>query len=400
MRNLATVAGALLLSSLLVVCAFGMTRTHDNALLPEGKVAPTRTPVNDPVPLFPDCGVLQIGSGTSDNDGYIDAAEWAGATVYDVSDTCGQSDGLPNELGTVYLYLMQDDRCLYFGIDAVGDLYADYYDQAGLYFDDNDDGCWPPTGDETEGNVWVVDDLTGLCYNIWRWWQDDGCAGNCNACLDYYGNYTNLGGFYTLYDLCCCGLSTQSGHVQFEVGIQFGDAATETHMIQTYLNMGETVGLYMYYLDQYYYDFMAEMPCTGDGSTFIWPCSWPSLICVKQEFSFKMECFQYEVPIGGTFDLAKHFHNNTCELMTIYDTIKAYRNDKLLKKFAFMWELPCEADLDVCFALGVPPKDQFICWDVTIVNQGVAVAGGMEYPFEGACDLHVMPGHKAEVTCP
>ncbi len=200
MRNLATVAGALLLSSLLVVCAFGMTRTVDNALLPEGKVAPTRTPLEDPVPLYPDCGFMQIGVGTCTiYDGFIDG-EWAGATVFDVSDTCGQSDGLPNPPGTVYLYLMQDDVQVYFGIDAVGDLYQDYYDQAGLYFDDNDDGCWPPTGITNEGNVWCVDDLAGG-INIWRWWQDDGCAGNCVNCLDYMGAYTNLGGFYYVYDL-------------------------------------------------------------------------------------------------------------------------------------------------------------------------------------------------------
>jgi hypothetical protein len=399
MRNLATVAGALVLSSLLVACAFGATLTSDNALLPEGKVAPTRTPTKGVAPLYPPCGTLQIGVGTSNNDGYIDAAEWANATVYDISDTCGQSDGLPNPLGTVYLYMMQDDQCLYFGIDAVGDLYSDFYDQAGIYFDDNDDGCWPASGNTTEGNVWVVDDQTGVCYLIWRWWQDDNCAGNCVNCLDYYGTYTNLGAIYDI-PLCCCGLSTQAGHVQFEAGFFFGDAATNDWDIQTYLNLGETCGFYIYYLDQYYYDFMGEMPCTGDASTYIWPCSWPSLVCIKPEFQFKMVPFQFNVPIGGTLDFSKHFHNNSCEPMTIYDTLKAIRGTKVVKRFPYEWTLACEEDLDLCFALAVPKKDQFVCWDLTLCNQGVAVAGGIKYPFVDCFDFHVEPGHCSVVPCP
>jgi hypothetical protein len=275
--NVRIVLAAMLLSATgLVTFTYGVTWTASNALLPDGTVAPGRTPSGEGVPLWLPCGTIQIGPGVSDCDGFIDQTEWAGATVYDISDTCGQSDGLPNDPGTVYLYLMCDNQCLYFGIDAVGDLYADYYDQASLYFDDSDDGCWPASA-TTEGNVWVVDDLSGVCYLIWRWWQDTGCAGNCNACLDYYGNYTDLGFVYDP-ELCCCGMSTQSGHQQIEVGIQFGDAATEDYMIQTDLNEGETCGFYIYYLDQYYYDFMGEMPCTGNSSTYIWPCSWPSLL--------------------------------------------------------------------------------------------------------------------------
>jgi hypothetical protein len=362
-------------------------------------VAPTRTPTKGAVPLYPDCGFMQIGTGTSNNDGYIDAAEWANATVYDVSDTCGQSDGLPNPPGTVYLYLMQDDQCLYFGIDAVGDLYADYYDQAGLYFDDNDDGCWPASGNTTEGNVWVVDEQTGICYLSWRWWQDDNCV--CPVCQDYYGTYTNLGVVYGI-DVCCCGLSTQSGHVQYEVGIPFGAAATQDWDIQTYLNEGETCGFYMYYLDQYYYDFMGEMPCKGEASTYIWPCAWPSLVCVKPEFQFSMEFFQHNVPIGGTVDYAKHFVNNTCQTMTIYDTFYTYKDGKLVAKVPYgPYDLACGERLDICCALGVVKKDQFICWDLTSMVQGVAYAGGDEYPFSSnSYDFHLEPGHKSTVPCP
>jgi hypothetical protein len=381
--------------------ASGITRTAENALLPEGRVARSRAPIEQPRPLYPGCGELLIGGGTPTCDGYLDQTEWSGATVYDVSDTCGQSDGLPNPPGTIYMYLMMDEVQVYFGIDAVGDLYEDYYDKVCFYTDDNDDGCWPTqaSGLTNEGNLWVEDDLSGICYLLWRWWQEDGCEGNCNACADYYGTYSTYGLVFGP-ELCCCGLGTQSGHMQFEVGIPFGDAATENHMIQAFLNQGETVGFYMYYLDHYYYDFMAEMPCTGDPNTYLWPCSWPSLIGEKPDFTFSMETFQMQVPIGGTLDFAKHFSNNSCQTMNIYDTLYAYKDGNVVKKFTYEWTLECEQDLDVCFALQVPKKDMFIGWDITIVNSGVGVAGGEEYPFEESFDVHIEPGHKSEILCP
>jgi hypothetical protein len=114
-----------------------------------------------------------------------------------------------------------------------------------------------------------------------------------------------------------------------------------------------------------------------------------------------LDVYQTQVPIGGTLDFAKHFHNNTCQTMTIYDTIYAYKDGNLKKAFAFgPWTVECEADLDVCFALKVPKNDMFICWDVEIVNQGVAIAGGMEYPFADGFFVHIEPGHKSEVPCP
>jgi hypothetical protein len=112
-----------------------------------------------------------------------------------------------------------------------------------------------------------------------------------------------------------------------------------------------------------------------------------------------MEPFQTQVPIGGTLDFAKHFQNNTCQSMTIYDTVYAFKDGKVLEAYAFEWTLECEQDLDICFALQVPEKDQFICWDITIVNSGVAVAGGDEYPFEESFDIHIEPGHKSEIIC-
>jgi hypothetical protein len=312
MRIIAIIAGVMMLFCPLVSFASPVHRTAENALLPEGKEVSIRTPVEQPRPLYPDCGEIQIGWGTCTVfDGYIDD-EWNYATVYDVSDTCGQSDGLPNEPGTVYLYLMKEEQAVYFGIDAVGDSYRDYYDQAGLYFDDNNDGCWPPTGITNEGNIWVVDDLAGG-FGIWRWYQDPGCAGNCVNCLDYYGNYTSLGGFYEVYPPI--GVSTTSGHVQYEAGIDFGDYADEEWEIQTFLCLGETCGFYVYYLDWYYYDFMGEMPCTGDDRTYIWPCSWPSLIGMPKA-SVTLTPDATTVEQGGTLGYTIEVTNNTGEDQT------------------------------------------------------------------------------------
>jgi hypothetical protein len=396
MRIIAIIAGALILSCLFAAYASPVHRTAENALLPEGKEVPIRAPKEEPRPLYPDCGELRIGWGTCTiYDGCIDD-EWDNATVYDVSDTCGQSDGLPNEPGSCYLYLMRDEQAVYCGVDAVADSFKDYYDQIGLYFDDNDNGCWPLGGTTNEGNIWLVDDLTGG-DTIWRWWQDYGCS--CDSCLDYYPDYTNLGTVYDL-DLCGFGISTLAGHVQMEIGINFGDYADSDYEIQTYLNQGETCGFYLYYLDYYDYDFLGEMPCTGDPGTYVWPCSWPSLVGVKPDFMFSLESFQTQVSIGGTLDFAKHLHNNTCQTMTIHDTLYVYKGGETVKEFAFEWTLECEQDLDLCFALQVPEKDQIICWDITIVNSGVAVASGDEYPFEDSFDVHIEPGHKSEVECP
>jgi hypothetical protein len=86
--------------------------------------------------------------------------------------------------------------------------------------------------------------------------------------------------------------------------------------------------------------------------------------------------------------------------MTIHDTLYVYKGGNPVKTFAYEWAFECEQDLDLCFALQVPEKDQFICWDITIVNSGVAVAGGNEYPFSDEFDVHIEPGHKSEVICP
>ena len=349
MRCTTLTFGALLGLTLVVSSVFGTTRAADNALLPEGLPAPMRIPIEEPRPLWPGCGMVLIGEGSCTVfDGYIDE-EWANATVYDISDTCGQSDGLPNELGSCYLYLMKDDEVIYLGIDAVIDINQDLYDGCSFYFEDNDDGC-APDSETNEGDI-TLKYSPGDIVRFWRWWQEDG---NCAPDPDCGG----------------------------------------------YCERGEVGGFYMYCINQNPYDYIGEFPCTGDFFTFSRPCLWPSLVGEKPDFTFSLEPFQTQVPIGGTLDFAKHFHNNTCQTMTIHDTLYVYKGGNPVKTFAFEWTFECEQDLDLCFALQVPEKEQFIGWDITIVNSGVAVAGGDEYPFSDAFDVHIEPGHKSEVECP
>jgi hypothetical protein len=113
-----------------------------------------------------------------------------------------------------------------------------------------------------------------------------------------------------------------------------------------------------------------------------------------------LDAFQTNVPIGGTLDFAKHFYNQTCGSMTIYDTLKVYKSGNLVKRFTYQWNLACGARLDVCFALSVPEKDQYICFDLTLCDGGSAWAGGDEYKFAKCFDFHVEPGHKSTVPCP
>jgi hypothetical protein len=397
MRIIAIIAGVLILSCLFAAYAFAATRTAESAFLPEGRVAPIRMPVEEPRPLWPGCGEILIGSGTCTvYDGFIDD-EWANATVYDVSDTCGMV-GPPNEPGSCYLYLMRDEQALYIAVDAVADTSEDFIDACKFHFDDDNDGCWPPQVEGPEGGIIFVDFLDhNLCY--WFWVQEDGncapdpdCGGWCE-----YGSYGDLNDF----EPRGYGIGISSGHMQYEIGLDYGFLADDDWEIQTYFNLGESCGMWMGCRDEHNEeDYIAYFPCTGISGTSGLPCLWPSLVGVKPDFTFSIEPFQSQVPIGGTLDFAKHFHNNTCQTMTIHDTLYVYKGGETVKEFAYEWAFECEQDLDLCFALQVPEKDMFICWDITIVNSGVAVAGGDEYPFSDEFDVHIEPGHKSEVICP
>jgi hypothetical protein len=90
-----------------------------------------------------------------------DRGEWTGAVSLDISDVHGKgwevglTDSGPNPPGSALLHAMNDERFLYIGIETV-DPTNTYFDQDGLYFDDNHTHNWFPFG--KEGNFWQIND--------------------------------------------------------------------------------------------------------------------------------------------------------------------------------------------------------------------------------------------------
>jgi hypothetical protein len=97
-------------------------------------------------------------------DGNVDVAggEWAGAVSLDISDvhgltgSAGLTDGGPNPPGSATIFAMNDDNFLYVGIKTA-DPTNSFFDQDGLYFDDDHNHLFRPNG--KEGNFWQINDI-------------------------------------------------------------------------------------------------------------------------------------------------------------------------------------------------------------------------------------------------
>jgi hypothetical protein len=98
---------------------------------------------------------------TIDGNVYRESGEWSGAFSIDISDvhgmagSAGLTDGGPNPPGSALLHAMNDDRFLYIGIETV-DSTNTYFDQDGLYFDEDHNHLWHPRN--KEGNFWQIND--------------------------------------------------------------------------------------------------------------------------------------------------------------------------------------------------------------------------------------------------
>ncbi len=206
-------------------------------------------------------------------DGYIDPTEWADAYMYDVSDTTGQSDGLPDPLGSVTLWLKQDDNGVYFAIRNNVDQVLDEYDQCGLYFDDDYDGCWHPSA-TTEGNNWLVYSAAGN-FVRWRYWQDYDCGFPPNyVCV--YDNVVTVADWFPT----CFGIGIgPTGNVDYEVMIPYG--ATDEYLDLTM--PPESLGFYMYCMDQGTGSYNGEWPSQYYATTYNEPCYYGRLICGEVE---------------------------------------------------------------------------------------------------------------------
>lgn len=98
-----------------------------------------------------------IGS-TPTIDGVINPDEWSDAFKVDISDFQGKKDNVVNPVGSVtaWFKVNPEKTALYVAVDDINDTVLEDHDEVALYVDDNNDGTYPPTGDDSEGNFWAV----------------------------------------------------------------------------------------------------------------------------------------------------------------------------------------------------------------------------------------------------
>lgn len=94
---------------------------------------------------------IDVYDGTAPTiDGIMSDGEWNDAFRVDVSNYL-----LPVEMGKVTLHLKMDDNYLYVCSENRMDTEWTNNDGVAFYIDDNNDGTYPPQGDDNEGNYWM-----------------------------------------------------------------------------------------------------------------------------------------------------------------------------------------------------------------------------------------------------
>jgi len=245
-------------------------------LLPPGSSKVFERPATATEPIHNPAGSQMFVAGLTivpTCDGQIDAAEWSDANMYDISDTTGQEDGLPDPLGSVLLWLKQDDFGVYFAIRNNVDQTLDEYDQVGLYFDDNYDGCFPAAA-TNEGNNWLVWSATGP-FVQWRYAQDVDC-GFPPSYICYGDNFSGD----MVWAPSCFGIGIgPTGVVDYEVMIPYGT-------LDEYLDLTmppDSLGFFVYCLDNGNGYIQGEWPSQYYPTTWREPCYYGRLICETGE---------------------------------------------------------------------------------------------------------------------
>lgn len=94
---------------------------------------------------------IDVYDGTAPTiDGIMSEGEWNDAFRVEVSNYL-----LPVEMGSVTLHLKMDDNYLYVCSENRMDSEWTNNDGVAFYIDDNNDGTYPPQGDDSEGNYWM-----------------------------------------------------------------------------------------------------------------------------------------------------------------------------------------------------------------------------------------------------
>ena len=91
-------------------------------------------------------------------DGEISAGEWDDAFMMDTSDFWGTHDNTIQPIGSVigYFKMNADMTELYVAYINYNDTVLEDHDEVALYIDDNNDGVFPPSGEDSEGNYWAA----------------------------------------------------------------------------------------------------------------------------------------------------------------------------------------------------------------------------------------------------
>lgn len=178
-------------------------------------------------------------------DGTITPGEWDDAFMLDASDFLGKYDNTPNPVGSVTMYFKNNAAMteLYVACINTNDILLEDHDEVALYIDDNNDGTYPPTGNNSEGNYWAVYYASG---NLIR----------------YRPIYDNGGvGEVILLENPQIAVSNATGHIVYEFMIPIGNDADW----KITPNAQNTSGLFSFTLDD---------PTAFDG---YWPCTNPQI---------------------------------------------------------------------------------------------------------------------------
>ncbi len=110
----------------------------------------------EPVEATAEQAGFLIGSAFTESapllDGRIRAAEWAAATVVEITASSSAS-ALP-----VTAYLMNSATEFFIAVRDPNFPFPDAFNQIGIYFDENHDGAWNAPPARPEGNIWILYD--------------------------------------------------------------------------------------------------------------------------------------------------------------------------------------------------------------------------------------------------
>ncbi|MBN1480410.1 hypothetical protein JXA70_09080 [candidate division KSB1 bacterium] len=140
-------------------------------------------------------------------DGFIDPAEWSGATIVDIRNT-GQTE-------PVFLYLLNNNDYLYIAVDDVANTSAAVDDQLGIYVDADRNYEWS-SGTLLEGNFWYPWNGGGtneLYRALDGWWPEN---------IDWDDPVPST--------TSTSAASTVSGHVQYEIQFSLQDITLPPEM--------------------------------------------------------------------------------------------------------------------------------------------------------------------------